>query len=117
MNRDWIVKNFQPRGISRYENLIVLEDRTFDAKTSRALTTWTYLAQKDDKNFVLEKQVTTDTRLWSLHELIDIFEKTGWRFKAVYPGFGRQQGDVPPTELQRLFFIAIKPAPGKKRVE
>jgi SAM-dependent methyltransferase len=117
MNRDWVVKNFQPRGISRYENLIVLEDRTFDAKTSRALTTWTYLAQKDDKNFVLEKQVTTDTRLWSLHELIDIFEKTGWRFKAVYPGFGRQQGDVPPTELQRLFFIAIKPAPGKKRVE
>jgi hypothetical protein len=117
MNRDWIVRNFQPRGISRYENLIVLEDRTFDAKTSRALTTWTYLAQKDDKNFVLEKQVTTDTRLWSLHELIDIFEKTGWRFKAVYPGFGRQQGDVPPTELQRLFFIAIKPAPGKKRVE
>jgi len=56
----------------------------------RALTTWTYLIQKDDKNFVLEKQVKIDTRLWSLHELIDLFEETGWRFKAVYPGFGRQ---------------------------
>jgi hypothetical protein len=116
MNRDWIVRNFQPRGFSRYENLIVLEDRTFDAKTSRTGTTWTYLGQKDDKNFVLEKQVTIDTRLWSLHELIDIFEKTGWRFKAVYSGLGRQQGDVPLTEVQRLFFIAIKPALGKKRV-
>ena len=115
-NRDWVVRNFQPRGFSRYKNLIVLEDRTFDAKTSRVGTTWTYLVQKDDKNFVLEKQVKIDTRLWSLHELIDIFGKTGWRFKAVYPGFGRQQGDVPPTELQRLFFIATKPTLGKKRV-
>ena len=116
MNRDWIVRNFQQRGFSRYENLIVLEDRTFDAKTSRTATTWTYLVQKNDKSFVLEKQVTIGTRLWSLHELIDIFEKTGWRFKAVYPGFGRQQGEAPPTELQRLFFIAMKPALGKKRV-
>jgi SAM-dependent methyltransferase len=115
-NRDWIVSNFQPRGFSRYENLIVLEDRIFDAKTSRAGTTRTYLVQKGDKNFVLEKQVTTDTRLWSLHELIDLFEKTGWRFKAVHPGFGRQQGDAPPTELQRLFFIAMKPAPRKKHI-
>ena len=115
-NRDWIVKNFQPQGISRYENLIRLEDRTFDAKTSRVTSTWTYLVQKNDKNFVLEKQVTVDTRLWSVHELIDIFEKTDWRFQAVYPGFGRQQGDVPPTELQRLFFIAMKPTLGKKRI-
>jgi SAM-dependent methyltransferase len=115
-NRDWIVRNFQPQEISRYENLIRLEDRTFDAKTSRATSTWTYLVQKDDRNSVLERQVTVDTRLWSVHELIDTFEKTGWRFKAVYPGFGRQQGDVPPTELQRLFFIAMKPALEKKRV-
>jgi hypothetical protein len=92
-----------------------LEDRTFDAKTSRVGTTWTYLVQKDDKTFVQEKQVNIDTRLWSLHELIDIFEKTGWKFKAVYPGFGRKQGDVPPTELHRLFFIAMKPSLKKKR--
>ena len=116
MNRDWIVGNFQPCGFSRYENLMLLEDRTFDAKTSRARTTWTYLVQKNDKNFVLEKQVTIDNRLWSLHELIDLFEKTGWNFKAVYPGFGIRQGDVPPTELQRLFFIAMKPTLEKKRV-
>jgi hypothetical protein len=110
MNRDWIVRNFQPRGFSRHENLIVLEDRTLDAKTSRIGNTWTYLVQKDDKNFVLEKQVTIDNRIWSLHELIDLFEKTGWRFKAVYPGLRQQQGDVPLTEVQRLFFIAVKRA-------
>jgi SAM-dependent methyltransferase len=117
MNRDWIVRNFQPRGFSRYEHMIVLEDRAFDAKTSRIGTTWTYLVQKDGKNFALEKQVTIDHRIWSLHELIDIFEKTGWRFKAVYPGLRRQQEDVPLTEVNRLFFIATKVKLGKKRVE
>ena len=116
MNRDWIVRNFQPHGFSRYGNLILLEDRAFDAKTSRIGTTWTYLVQKDDKNLVLEKRVTVDTRLCSLHELIDIFEKTGWRLKAVYPGFGRRQGNFPLTEVQRLFFITMKPALRKKPV-
>ncbi len=109
MNRDWIVRNFQPHGFSRHENLIVLEDRTFDAKTSRIGTTWTYLVQEDGKKFTLKKQVTIDHRLWSLHELIDIFKKTGWKFKAAYPGLKPQQGDVPLMEVQRLFFIATKP--------
>jgi len=116
MNRDWIVRNFQPNGFSRYENLIVLEDRTFDAKTSRMGTTWTYLVKKSDKNFTLEKQVTIDHRIWSLHELISAFKKTGWKFKAVYPGLRRQQDDAPLTEVQRLFFIAMKANLGKKRV-
>ena len=114
VNRDWIVRNFQPHGFSRYENLIVLEDRAFDAKTSRTTATWTYLVQRDDKNFFLEKQFTIDNRVWSFHELIDIFGKTGWRYKAVYPGFGRQQGDAPLTEAHRLFFIAMKPTFRKK---
>ena len=116
MNRDWIVRNFQPHGFSRHENLILLEDRAFDAKTSRIRTKWTYLVQEDAKNFVQEKQVTIDIRLWSVHELIDIFEKTGWKFKAVYPGLGRQQGEVLLTEVQRLFFIATKSALRKEGV-
>lgn len=108
MNRDWIVRNFQPRGFSRYKNLIVLEDRAFDAKTSRIGTTWTYLVQKENEDFVQEKQVTIDTRLWSLHELIAIFEKTGWKFKAAYPGLRPPQKEILMTEAQRLFFIAMK---------
>jgi SAM-dependent methyltransferase len=115
MNRDWIVKNFQPHGFARHENVIVLEDRAFDAKTSRIGTTWTYLIQKDNKNFHLEKQVTIDHRLWSLHELIDLFEKTGWKFKAAYPGLRRQQQEAPLMEAQRLFFIATKPARNIKK--
>lgn len=108
MNRDWIIRNFQERSFSRYEGLIVLEDRDFDVKTSRMHAIWTCLLQQDDKNFVLKKQITIDHRIWSLHELIEMFGKTGWEFKAVYPGFGKKRDDVPIMEAKCLLFIAKK---------
>jgi hypothetical protein len=76
-------------------------------------TAWTYLVQKDEKTFALEKHVVLDHRIWSLHELIDIFEKAGWGFKAAYPGLERQQEDAPLTEAKRLFFIATKSPVGR----
>jgi len=48
---------------------------------------WTFLKQKDQNTFVLEEEVRLDHRVWSLHELMELFERTGWRYKAVYPGF------------------------------
>lgn len=109
INRDWIIKNFQERSFSRYKDVIVLEDRCFDPNTSRMNTTWTYLIQQDDKNLTLEKQITINHRIWSLHELIEMFERTGWQFKAAYPDFAQQQGDIPLLEAKGLLFI------GKKR--
>jgi len=117
MNRDWIVRNFQPRGFTRHDKLIILEDRTFDPTTSRMKSIWTCLIQKDDKNFILKKQVTIDHRLWSLHELIDTFQKNGWTFKAAYPGLMQQQEDFPLIESHRLLFIATNSQKGKKHTE
>jgi len=109
MNRDWLVRNFQPRGFTRYKGLILLEDRRFDVETSRVQATWTFLKQQSGKQFVLEKQVTVDTRLWSLHELRETFTKNGWKFEAAYPGFGSEDKNVPLTEAHRLLFIARRP--------
>jgi len=108
MNRDWLVRNFQPRGFTWYKGLILLEDRKFDVETSRVQATWTFLKQQSEKQFVLEKQVTIDTRLWSLHELVETFGKNGWEFQAAYPGFGNRDKSVALTEAQRLLFIARK---------
>jgi len=108
MNRDWLVRNFQPRGFTWYKGLILLEDRKFDVETSRVQATWTFLKQQSEKQFVLEKQVTINTRLWSLHELVETFRKNGWEFQAAYPGFDNQDKSVALTEAQRLLFIARK---------
>jgi len=108
LNRDWLVRNFQPRGFTRYKGLILLEDRKFDIETSRVQATWTFLKQQSEKQFVLEKQITIDTRLWSLHELALTFSRSGWKFQVAYPRFGSQDKNVALTEAQRLLFLARK---------
>jgi SAM-dependent methyltransferase len=113
MNRDWIVRNFEANGFSCHmldgKELVVLEERDFDAASSRMRSTWTYLHQQDHDNFVRKKKVTLDHRLWSLHELIEMFNRTGWRFRAVCHGFG----DVAETKsmmfAKRFLFVAEKP--------
>ena len=87
VNRDWLIHNFSERGFRRSKNRIVLEERQFSPLNSRNYNTWTFLKQTDETTFILEKSLRLDHRIWSLHELVVLFEKTGWRFKVAYPGF------------------------------
>jgi len=106
-NRDWIIRNFQERDFSRHKNGIILEERHFDQNTSRMRSTWSFLVKQDEKTFLLKKRITMDIRIWSLHELIEMFERTNWQFKAAYPGFG-QQKNISLIGARRLLFIAKK---------
>ena len=108
VNRDWIVRNFEEKGFTRYKGLIVLEDREFDRISSRMRSTWTYLVHRSNNNFVLERKITLDHRIWSLHELIELFGKNGWDYRAVYPGFGRLQKNEPAAEAHRFLLVARK---------
>jgi SAM-dependent methyltransferase len=107
-NRDWLVRNFKERDFSRHEGLIVLEERELDAESSRMHSTWTFLVEKGERNFNLERQITIDHRVWSLHELIELFKKTGWDFVKAYPGFRRLPIDVPPSEAPGFLLIGKK---------
>ncbi|MFX0097146.1 MAG: class I SAM-dependent methyltransferase [Candidatus Hodarchaeota archaeon] len=108
INRDWIIANFQERGFSWFRDMVVLEDSRFDPNASRMYDIWTFLVRQDDRSFILEKQITIDHRIWSLHELIETFNKTGWQFKAVRPGFHEQKGEIPLLEAKHLLFIGKK---------
>jgi len=113
MNRDWIVRNFEATGFSCHmlngKQLIVLEERDFDAASSRMRSTWTYLHQQNDDTFVRKKKVTIDHRLWSLHELIEMFSRTGWRFRAVCNGFGDAAETKSMMDAKRFLFVTEKP--------
>ncbi|MFX1352179.1 MAG: class I SAM-dependent methyltransferase, partial [Promethearchaeota archaeon] len=108
INRDWVIANFQERGFSWFRDMVVLEDSRFDPNTSRMHDIWTFLMRKDDTRFALEKQITIDHRIWSLHELIETFNKTGWQFKAVCPGFHEKKSEIPLLESRNLLFIGKK---------
>ena len=87
INRDWLVANFAERGYLQIGDMMVLEERTLDVLTSRMVNRWTYLEQRDEERYRVVKTVNIDHRVWSLHELIDLFEKVGFKYEAVYSGF------------------------------
>ncbi len=85
-NRDWIIRNFEEKGFSKpNDEIMVLEERFFELETSRAYNKWTYFTEEGKNNFVIKKEVELDHRIWSLHELIEMFERNGWKFIESYP--------------------------------
>ena len=88
INRDWLLLHFADRGYTTIGDQMITEDRKFDIKTSRNISTWTYLRRLDGDNYHREKSVTVDHRIWSLHELIALYQKAGLELAAVYTGFG-----------------------------
>lgn len=78
VNRDWIVRNFQRRGWSEYEGDYVLAEREFDLRTSYATATWIFI----DKGKKIERRISH--RIYSLHELVDLFERNRLKFKEAW---------------------------------
>jgi SAM-dependent methyltransferase len=87
VNKDWLFHNYQEKGFSRYNDWIVLEERKLDLKKSRNRNLWLFLKQTGELAFKLEQIIELDHRIWSLPELIELFNGTGWQFKVAYPGF------------------------------
>jgi 2-polyprenyl-3-methyl-5-hydroxy-6-metoxy-1,4-benzoquinol methylase len=108
VNRDWLVRNFQPRGFHKIGDMTVLEDRTFNMNDSRMYNTWTFMKIAAENTYTLLKEAKLDHRVWSLHELIAMFARTGWKFKAAYSGLapGPDLGAGIPISGEREVFRA-----------
>ena len=87
VNKDWLLRNYAKKGFSKNKDWIVLEERKFDLKKSRNHNTWFFLKQTAELTFKLERIIELDHRIWSLPELISLFNGTGWQFQKAYPGF------------------------------
>jgi SAM-dependent methyltransferase len=117
INRDWLVKNLQERGFGRIGDMVILEERKFNLNDSRMYNTWTFLKQKSKNTYTLLKEVKLDHRVWSLHEFIALFSRTGWKFKTAYSGI-IPNPDISPgiilaeardiIKTSRLFIIAYR---------
>ncbi len=92
INRDWLISNFQERGFSEIGDSFLIEERSFDFENSRAKNKWTYLIKNKGESYS-KKVVTIDHRVWSLHELIDLFERNRWKFKETYFGLGESEDE------------------------
>jgi SAM-dependent methyltransferase len=108
-DRDSILRRFQEVGISRYPpNLEVHERRRFDLEASVMHSAWTFYRRglQGHLRRLFETEITV--RLYSLHELKELFRQAGWRYRRAY-------GDLETLnpvsfESRRLVVIVQRPA-------
>ena len=103
INRDYIIAHFETKGWFETKGLKVLEERSFDYKTSIMTGLWHFL--KDGREVVREVPL----RIYSYHELYRMFEAAGF---VDIQAFGTMK-DEPLTRDHR--FIHIFGTKPKKR--
>ncbi len=92
VNRDWLLRNFQDHRFERIGDRLILYDSEFEPETSRHKDKWTFIKQTGEDIFTVEGVFQLDLRVWSLHELIQLFQRTGWQFECAYPGMPGAHG-------------------------
>lgn len=100
-NRDWIVANFQKRDwLELGNNSMLVQDRTFNFETSVLKAIWTYY--KDG----LQKSYDVTIRLYSFHELAELFRKAGF---VDIEGFGSVMDDPVSQQSRTMWVFGTKP--------
>jgi 2-polyprenyl-3-methyl-5-hydroxy-6-metoxy-1,4-benzoquinol methylase len=95
INRDWIIAHFEAKGWMEVKGLKVLEERSFDYRTSTLHGLWRFL--KDGQEVVREVPL----RLYAYHELYRMFDAAGF---VDIQAFGTMQ-DEPLTRDHRFIHI------------
>jgi len=101
VNREWLMRNYQPRGWSENpEGGRLLEEREFDLLTSRNNVRWTYI-KPDGSTWETHHSL----RVYTLTELAQMLKEVGLSVEAVYGGFDESAYDL---DSRRLIILARK---------
>jgi SAM-dependent methyltransferase len=85
-NRDWRLRNFEPITHFESEMLQMFGFWKFKFETSVSEGTLKFYERRstDRRNLRLSLELKMQLRLYSLHELVDLISKSGWRYKESY---------------------------------
>jgi len=101
VNRDYIVKHFKKKGLTKLKYGYIREERDFDFSTSVVNARWTFFSKNRRK--ISEKK--TSCRVYSYHELKSMFENIGLK---VIKSFGNFKGEKISFNTKRLILIGQK---------
>jgi ubiquinone/menaquinone biosynthesis C-methylase UbiE len=100
INRDWIMRNYQPRGWEEAAGVKSVEERYFDYRTSINYGTWHVIKDGKEETFKLT------IRMYSFHELIDMFKSVGF---ADIEGYGSVKEEPIDRDKQMMYVIGTRP--------
>ena len=96
VNRDWIIRNFEPEGLDRAGDVRIIQRRSFDFATSTIVNDWDFY-EGGGENITHRLGLRLDHRVYSLHELGEVLQLSGWELVR---GLGSAHVDSPVlTEL------------------
>jgi SAM-dependent methyltransferase len=101
MNRDWLIRNFQPMGWrADNEGWFVLEERNFDHLSGRIETRWIFVARDG-----VRYERLSSIRLYTASELRTMLERSGLQVTNL---FGDYDGSPYTWDSQRLIVVATR---------
>lgn len=83
-NRDWRLKNFHPLTYEKYGDLEIFEKWNFNQESSESHCRSRFYRKKSEKHMHLILDLRSGLRLYSLHELIEILNTSGWKYIKSY---------------------------------
>jgi len=86
VNRDWVVRHFDPQGYEEFGDLVHIEDRHLDLDASWMRNRWRFF-RKAGEDLEGLATISLEHRIYSLHELRSLFERAGWRVEGTFSGY------------------------------
>ncbi|MFQ6012767.1 MAG: class I SAM-dependent methyltransferase [Thermoplasmata archaeon] len=104
INRDFVIRHFEPTSFEEYGSVAYRERRTLDLTRSRIESRWTFYRKEGD-NLMDPVTVDVSQRMYAPHELRHLIRQAGWADAKVFGGW-----DLKPlsAEENRLLAMARK---------
>ena len=106
LNRDYILRNFQPLGVVEAGGIEQHDHRRLNLETSCLENVWTFYEKSDD-GLRLRLRLEFDLRMYSLHELRELLGRAGWEPVSSFTreGDGTDTSPVKPDSF-RMWIVA-----------
>ncbi len=107
-NKDYLVRHFQPFAVNVLEGkpiYVLIEKRKFLFETSRIENEWTFY-RKEGEDLKHLTTILLNHRVYSLHELIDLFKGADWNYLKAYGSFSL---DRLTADTSRILIVGRKP--------
>ena len=105
VNRDYLVRHFEPEGTQRAGNVTVRQTRRLELETSSMVNTWQFFEGATSAPPRLSLELSH--RVYSLHELKALLTESGWTYRN---GFGAPDAEAKLTPLtmdtSRMWIVA-----------
>lgn len=103
LNRDSLMRDFQPTGLLVDGDLMTIERRDFDFVRGRARSKWTILRPAGDNTLERALSAEIDLRIYCLHELIELFDEADWDHVGTFGDLGGSAFELGSPRLVGLF--------------